>query len=259
MSKVIEKHLGLLLAIGIVLCVISPFVFTRQILFQGFDFSTTGNIGDTIGGITAPIINLLGAILIYISFQKQVESNDIQRKALKDQMDESAKQQFIDRINSLYAEWRDEYYRLVFIESRLFVNGNKETVAHTGQSAIDFYKQRIEQYFAPSILIPEWSVKMIDFDWSMKYLFYGMESIFDQIDKSNLNNEEKRHYAWKVYLFYGSKFAYNINEISELIDRNRNNNEKVEYDDAYAMCEMFKTVISLIQRKFNFTKFFAED
>ena len=45
-----------------------------------FDFSNTGQIGDTIGGITAPFIGLLSAFLIYEAFIVQVKANRIQSK-----------------------------------------------------------------------------------------------------------------------------------------------------------------------------------
>jgi hypothetical protein len=61
-----------LLILGIILIFTSLYIFTRPALFASFDFSESGQIGDTIGGITAPIINLIGAYLVYISFQAPV-------------------------------------------------------------------------------------------------------------------------------------------------------------------------------------------
>ena len=43
--------------------------------FTGISFSDTGQIGDTIGGITAPFVGLLGALLVYKSFKAQIEAN----------------------------------------------------------------------------------------------------------------------------------------------------------------------------------------
>ncbi len=63
----------------IILIFAMPTVLTRDIshfvdIFPSF--RTTGEIGDTIGGITAPFIGLLAAYLVYISFKKQVEANE---------------------------------------------------------------------------------------------------------------------------------------------------------------------------------------
>jgi hypothetical protein len=51
-----------------------------QTSFSLFDFSSVGQVGDTIGGITAPFIGLLSAYLIYKAFIVQVEANKIQSK-----------------------------------------------------------------------------------------------------------------------------------------------------------------------------------
>lgn len=39
------------------------------------DFRGMGEIGDTIGGITAPFIGIIAAILVYISFRAQIKAN----------------------------------------------------------------------------------------------------------------------------------------------------------------------------------------
>ncbi|MBA4056780.1 MAG: hypothetical protein C0490_18850 [Marivirga sp.] len=56
-----------------------PFLFT-QTPITIFDFSKSGQVGDTIGGITAPFVGLLSAYLIYKAFLVQVDANKIQSK-----------------------------------------------------------------------------------------------------------------------------------------------------------------------------------
>ena len=62
--KMINKQSLILSFIGIVMCFISVYLFTTESLWDRFDFSNTGQIGDTIGGLTSPIIGLLGSILV---------------------------------------------------------------------------------------------------------------------------------------------------------------------------------------------------
>ena len=57
-----------------------PIVLTRAAILSIFDFSYTGEIGDTIGGITAPFVGLVSAYLIYKAFTVQVEANKIQSR-----------------------------------------------------------------------------------------------------------------------------------------------------------------------------------
>ncbi len=70
-----------LLMLGILL------LLTQPTYNKYWDFSNKGQIGDTIGGITGPFINLLGAILVYLSFQQQREANRIQSEALQEDRD----------------------------------------------------------------------------------------------------------------------------------------------------------------------------
>lgn len=55
----------MILSIGILVILILPWILTHNSWI--LDFTQTGQIGDTVGGITAPINGLLGAILIYIT------------------------------------------------------------------------------------------------------------------------------------------------------------------------------------------------
>lgn len=56
-----------------------PWFFTRP-YFSVYNLGKTGQIGDTIGGITSPFINGIGAILIYIAFKEQVNSSKSARE-----------------------------------------------------------------------------------------------------------------------------------------------------------------------------------
>jgi hypothetical protein len=70
----------LLLIFGIV----SPYFFTRS--FLGVSFGETGQIGDTIGGLTAPFLNLLGSFLLYLALMEQAAANNLTKKEQKDRV-----------------------------------------------------------------------------------------------------------------------------------------------------------------------------
>lgn len=59
-----------------------PYLFTRPNIL-GIDFSETGNIGDTIGGIMGPFIAIIAAILTFFAFYIQYQANEQQKKDLK--------------------------------------------------------------------------------------------------------------------------------------------------------------------------------
>lgn len=54
---------------GIFLAILAPCVFTQ--CSSGINFGDPNEIGDTIGGTTAPIIGIMGAILVYLTFEQQ--------------------------------------------------------------------------------------------------------------------------------------------------------------------------------------------
>ena len=66
----------LLIILGLVILVIPPILINNS-FFEFFNYSDKGQIGDTIGGITAPFINAIGAILVFIAFKEQVKANDL--------------------------------------------------------------------------------------------------------------------------------------------------------------------------------------
>lgn len=59
-----------------------PYFFTTRSWFN-IDFSKTGNIGDTIGGITAPFIAIVASILTFLAFWIQYKANEQQKIDLK--------------------------------------------------------------------------------------------------------------------------------------------------------------------------------
>lgn len=62
----------LLLISGILLILASPWIFV-----QLHEFEHTGDIGDTIGGITSPFVGLLGAVLVYLALREQIRANEL--------------------------------------------------------------------------------------------------------------------------------------------------------------------------------------
>lgn len=60
-----------------------PFILTRS-GWEWLNFNDKGQIGDTIGGITAPFIGLLNVLLLYLTFQEQARFNRNQTEVVED-------------------------------------------------------------------------------------------------------------------------------------------------------------------------------
>ena len=69
--------------LGFIFLILSfPYLFTSNSFFD-INFSETGNIGDTIGGILGPFIAIAAAILTFFAFWVQYKANEQQKLDLK--------------------------------------------------------------------------------------------------------------------------------------------------------------------------------
>jgi len=88
--------------LGLIIVVIAPFILTSPSIFKGFDFTHTGEIGDTIGGITAPIVNLLAAVLVYFALKAQTQANLMVYDQIEGQQIKDLLQHETDEVNLLF-------------------------------------------------------------------------------------------------------------------------------------------------------------
>jgi hypothetical protein len=105
-TKILGRAKWFLLIGGLVILVM-PFLLTGHFLHERFDFRETGQIGDTIGGITAPFLNLIGAFLVFYALQAQVKANEL----IQDQIDKDTEANELENeaqnLNQLYSYLTD--------------------------------------------------------------------------------------------------------------------------------------------------------
>ena len=207
----IENNLTLIVIVFIIWVIISPLVFTQFSIVNFSHDGSTGQIGDTIGGITAPAIGLLSAILLYLALTKQIENNNIIihesnfrttyneiidfKKTLKDyefigQSGAHAIKMFPSQIRiSLLAGQTDGLYNAIAEYDNLF-NGFHRLFyladnLETNGKYSDFLKKEIRKvyadYFQSSCLevLTEWTVTDTDLNDEIKGRMYML--------KQNLN------------------------------------------------------------------------
>lgn len=102
----LKEHLTVVYIIIIITIIISPFLLTLPSI-SFLDFKGTGQIGDTIGGITAPIIGILSSTLLYLTLKEQFKFNESQKKTLDNQQYLQYKQQFESTFFNLLQNQRD--------------------------------------------------------------------------------------------------------------------------------------------------------
>lgn len=93
--------LAIILLVIIVICTL-PYLFTN---YSVLDFTDTGEIGDTIGGIMGPFVGILAAVLTFMAFWIQYKANEAQRDSINDNKVEIKKQQHRYEIGRFENQW----------------------------------------------------------------------------------------------------------------------------------------------------------
>ena len=86
--------------VSIIACVLLVFSFVAPIIFTSFsskwDFTETGQIGDTLGGIMNPFIAIVGVMMTFLAFYMQVKANKIQRDQFLTSLEKNKIEEKID-------------------------------------------------------------------------------------------------------------------------------------------------------------------
>jgi hypothetical protein len=144
----------IILVFGVFLTFFAPYILTMPSIRQCWNFTETGNIGDTIGGITSPIVGLIGAVLMFYSIYLQYKANVRQDKAMKDQFNMSIIQDlflpiinYFPNENTPYSEERSKLESLAKLAddkiSNLVVNEYADIFFHQ----INFLSTQFELLF----------------------------------------------------------------------------------------------------------------
>lgn len=95
--SIIFITISLLLIIG---GCFAPWLFTGPGC-ERLDFTETGQIGDTIGGVMGPFIAMAGVFLTFVAFLLQVRANEIQREQLHKSFNMKQLEQKIESLHAL--------------------------------------------------------------------------------------------------------------------------------------------------------------
>lgn len=90
--------LWIVIAVSLLIIIALPAILTRSGLI---DFSNTGEVGDTIGGIMGPFIAIIAALLTFVAFWVQYEANIKQREDIA-----------IERHEDKYYKMLDIYFEI---------------------------------------------------------------------------------------------------------------------------------------------------
>lgn len=218
MMNYLRNHIGVFILVFLILTVIAPKLFTLPGL-DCFDFSETGQIGDTIGGITAPFWGFLSVLLLYITLKEQQEFNKAQ--------------QFINENNELIA-----------LESNISTLSNNMTFSICTSNGSNSQPYEGSFYIGKlcKSIYPEHAITRDDFYRLYKSSLEIAELCllyYNILIKSSLDKNMKESYFHSVKLYsdcicnfftmYTNK-SVNILEVAESID-DENDNIGEQYKD----------------------------
>jgi hypothetical protein len=189
---------------GVCLIFLSLWVFTKPAFSSDWDFSNKGQIGDTIGGISAPIINLIGAILVFLSFKEQFEANKIQREALKNEIDNINRNKEFDTLFSIFREIKDEvngFNYVNYLEPKYMGDGfsNAMTIEHKGTKGISEFMRIVvssQKFYGADI--SQFTASLGE----IKYIVGSLDDLRIKIESSALLTQSDKDLLHKKVLFY---------------------------------------------------------
>ena len=182
-----------LLIIGFCLVVFSSvLLFTRPAYWEIFDLTQTGQIGDTIGGITAPIINIIGAILIYISFKAQIKANEVQYSLFNEELENQKFDRNFQVTLDLFQTLKEDYRNLSYDN-------------FDSQSAINAYVNDIRDNWDKDFFIDHTKIPIYG-HW--KFLLSEYDLISYHIETANFRKGERKKLYIVINNFYSTHLSY---------------------------------------------------
>jgi hypothetical protein len=157
--------------------------------------STRGLTGDFLGGVASPFIGLVSAILVYLSFQQQIQANKIQMEALKQ---ESKRNNIRSTLNILRSE----------ISALILEDTMDDHKTYHGMQAFEKFVELLHQLDLGSLGNNEnvadtiYAVLLI-----MQKEIEGM---------GGLTEELLKEFVDEFYIFYTLKLAKSLNSIESV-------------------------------------------
>lgn len=241
-----EKWIVFILLIFIIL---GPYLFSQ--LNWGISFNETGAIGDTIGGITAPFVNLLAAFLVYKSFTAQIQANEDQSIATRSQI-KSQK----DELELLRRETSANYINNIFNNTVNSFKGERNLIAINEDEISNSFINGVSSHLLPGSRV---SKKSLDLNGhSLLMVINQLTYIIDEVNKSFSNDVDAKFYWTSQIEQQTKKFRLDlIKKIPDIITKFKNskNNLPIEIEKLNNLNIVINVLFSRI--KTNYQEFEA--
>ncbi|WMI69163.1 hypothetical protein [Mangrovimonas sp. YM274] len=190
----------LLTIVLLLLSFVCVYLFTEPVFWDRLNLTSTSSIGDTIGGITAPLLGIISVIFLYLTLNRQIDSINDQK--LKNESDI-----IFMLLNQLEVEYNQIYMNNTSKDITTKLYGH-EALTKYANSIFKYYNTAEERkfstyYIADSILLVIRSFKLIE----------------ERIKMSNLNDELKSMFTLKLETFYQCKLQDSLYKLCNLFER----------------------------------------
>ena len=168
--------------VGMIIIVFAPWLMVSWI--KPDSFKDTGQIGDTIGGITAPIASLLGSFLVYRALQAQIKANNIIVNQFDEQKEGEVQDRILNNVKDRIKFVRDDIHEFHFGQSKGFQGIDYSLQTWSGRGPANNnnpYTIYIRQIGSILVTIHD-------------TLIYLAQSCLDEGEKKNLKNVIKNTY-----------------------------------------------------------------
>lgn len=199
-----EKQVLYLLIVGAILIVISPFILTRSLGI--IEFTGTGEIGDTIGGITSPIASIIGSILVYYALKAQIDANAIIQKQLTDQKSADYERKIVDYLTNLLNIIREEINGFEYVETTTERSSNEgEKITETLIKGSDAIYKFLDLYLLVRYRDNNNHMDEIDHIKRLKYLLILIEKFLQNAIKEPISEKDKEYLISILRYIYETK------------------------------------------------------
>lgn len=220
-----KLFLSFLIIGSILIAFLAVFLFTRNAISNMFMLTNTGQIGDTIGGITAPIFGLIGFVLVFYSFSEQYKANQIQIESLKQQEHDRVTTEEYNLLESLLTNLDQKIDLFELVESKdsvvsyraKSILSEKEQlfVTYRGATAMNKFCNEISKTIRYLIKTSNFNLESTDFLPDYYYIIIFAKMIKSKISSSQLDEQKMAVLTSRFDLIYNCKLRIGLLQIDE--------------------------------------------
>ena len=216
MNDFLRKNIGWIVLLAIIAMLLSPYILTRP--WSSINFEDTGQIGDTIGGLTAPIVGLISIVLLYLALSEQKRATDEQIVSFQRGID-------YEIISGLIKEVKDDYHSL-----SLEITNSVDCKTYKGFNTFLLLNDVLKKDKEDNIELDIYQA--IEFVTTYMFMITTINSALIKIAESSIENKVKRSLLDRLN-DYIIKMKL-LGELSELL------NEKKLFPDTEHVNKMYR-------------------